>query len=122
MFGGYFKYKHDTKEMIKYRDRNFRNLNSMIEIHNIIVTSPQDVRVEVMQISLMRVYSQIDFYQDEITKIDRIVVDFKGHEERLNKYGRALMNNYIAIQDELRDIVDTLRDVASGIQEQIDLK
>lgn len=122
MFGGYFKYKHDVREMIKYRDKNFRNLEAMINMHNIIIERPEEVRLEVMQISLMRIYSQIDFYQDEIAKIDRIVVDFKGGEERLNKYGRALMHNYIAIQDELKDIIEALRDVADGIKIEIDKK
>lgn len=122
MFGGYFKYKHDVREMIKYRDKNFRNLEAMINIHNIILERPDEVRLSVMLLSVERMLYQINFYQDEIAKIDRIVVDFKGNEERLNKYGRALMNNYIAIQDELRDIIDTLRDCISGIQEQINSK
>lgn len=122
MFGGYFKYKHDLREMIKYRERNFKSLESMINIHNIIIERPEEVRLSVMLLSVERMLNQINFYQDEIAKIDRIVVDFRGNEERLNKYGRALMNNYIAIQDELKDIVDTLRDCVSGIQIEIDKK
>ena len=118
----WYKYHKDTKEMERYRNRNFNNLEAMINIHNIIIERPDEVRLSVMLLSVERMLNQINFYQDEIAKIDRIVVDFKGNEERLNKYGRALMNNYIAIQDELRDIIDTLRDCISGIQEQINSK
>lgn len=118
----WYKYRKDTNEMVKYRERCFKNLEAMINIHNIIVERPDEVRLSVMLLSVERMLYQINFYQDEIAKIDRIVVDFKGNEERLNKYGRALMHNYIAIQDELRDIIDTLRDCVDGIQEQINLK
>ena len=33
----YFKWKHDHKEMVKYRERNFKNLEALIEIYNIIL-------------------------------------------------------------------------------------
>ena len=48
----YFKWKHDHKEMVKYRERNFRNLEALIEIHNIIVEHPSEVRKEVMLMTL----------------------------------------------------------------------
>ena len=116
----YFKYKHDLREMIKYRNRNFRNLETLIEIHNIIIERPSEIRKEVMLMTLVKINKQIDFYTDEIVKIEGIVRDFNGRD--LNKYGKHLYNNYMALKQELGEIIDTLRELRMGIEEQIKLK
>ena len=116
----YFKWRHDTKEMVKYRDRNFKNLEALIEIHNIILEHPNEVRKEVMLMTLVKINKQIDFYTDEIVKLEGIVRDFNGKD--LNRYGKHLYNNYTALKQELGEIIDTLRELRAGIEEQIKLK
>ena len=116
----YFKWKHDHKEMVKYRERNFRNLEALIEIHNIIIERPSEVRKEVMLMTLVKINKQIDFYTDEVVKLEGIVRDFNGRD--LNKYGKHLYNNYMALKQELGEIIDTLRELRIDIEEQIKLK
>ena len=116
----YFKYKHDLREMIKYRNRNFNNLEALIEIHNIIIERPSEIRKEVMLMTLVKINKQIDFYTDEVVKLEGIVRDFNGRD--LNKYGKHLYNNYMALKQELGEIIDTLRELRVGIEEQIKLK
>ena len=116
----YFKFKHDHKEMVKYRERNFRNLETLIQIHNLIIERPSEVRKEVMLMTLIKIDKQIDFYTDEIVKLEGIVRDFNGRD--LNKYGKHLYNNYMALKQELGEIIDTLRELRVGIEEQIKLK
>ena len=116
----YFKWKHDHKEMIRYRERAFKNLEAMIEIHNIIVERPDEVRLSVMQLSLDRINSQIEFFSNEIIKLEGIIKDFNRHD--LNRYGKHLYNNYMALKQELGEIIDTLRELRVGIEEQIKLK
>ena len=116
----YFKWRHDHNEMVKYRERNFRNLEALIEIHNIIVEHPSEVRKEVMLMTLVKINKQIDFYTDEIVKLEGIVRDFNGRD--LNRYGKHLYNNYMALKQELGEIIDTLRELRAGIEEQIKLK
>ena len=116
----YFKWRHDINEMVKYRDRNFKNLEALIEVHNIIVEKPDEVRKEVMFMILVKINKQIDFYTDEIVKLEGIVRDFNGRD--LNKYGKHLYNNYMALKQELGEIIDTLRELRVGIEEQIKLK
>ena len=116
----YFKWRHDTKEMIRYRERAFKNLEAMIEIHNIIVERPDEVRLSVMQLSLDRINSQIEFFSNEIVKLEGIVRDFNGRD--LNRYGKHLYNNYMALKQELGEIIDTLRELRVDIEEQIKLK
>ena len=116
----YFKYKHDLREMIKYRNRNFNNLSALIEIHNIIIEHPNEVRLSVMLLSIERIDKQIDFYTDEIVKLEGIVRDFNGRD--LNWYGKHLYNNYMALKQELGEIIDTHRELRVDIEEQIKLK
>ena len=116
----YFKWKHDHKEMVKYRERNFRNLETLIEVHNIIVERPDEVRNEIKLMILVKIDKQIDFYTDEIVKLEGIVRDFNGRD--LNKYGKHLYNNYIALKQELGEIIDTLRELRIDVEEQIKLK
>ena len=116
----YFKYKHDLREMIKYRDRNFKNLEALIEIHNIIVERPSNIRKEIMFMTLVKIDEQIYFYTDEIVKLEGIVRDFNGRD--LNRYGKHLYNNYMALKQELGEIIDTLRELRVDIEEQIKLK
>lgn len=116
----YFKWKHDHKEMVKYRDRNFKNLEALIEIHNIILEHPNEVRKEVMFMTLVKIDKQIDFYTSETAKIEDIIRDFANKD--LNKYGKHLYNNYMALKQELGEIIDTLRELRVGIEEQIKLK
>ena len=116
----YLKWRHDTKEMIKYRDRNFKNLSTLIEIHNTIIEHPEEVRNEIKLMTLVKINKQIDFYTDEIVKLEGIVRDFADKD--LNKYGKHLYNNYMALKQELGEIIDTLRELRVGIEEQIKLK
>ena len=116
----YFKWRHDHKEMVRYRENNFRNLETMINIHNLIVERPNEVRVSVMLFSVERIDKQINFYTDEIVKLEGIVRDFNGRD--LNKYGKHLYNNYMALKQELGEIIDTLRELRVDIEEQIKLK
>ena len=116
----YFKFKHDHKEMVKYRERNFRNLEALIEIHNIIVEHPSEVRKEVMLMTLVKINKQIDFYTDEIVKLEGIVRDFNGRD--LNRYGKHLYNNYMALKQDISMVMDVLRELAKNIEEQIKLK
>ena len=116
----YLKWRHDHKEMVKYRERNFRNLEALIEIYNIILEHPSEVRKEVMLMTLVKINKQIDFYTSEITKIEGIIRDFANKD--LNKYGKHLYNNYMALKQELGEIIDTLRELRVGIEEQIKLK
>ena len=116
----YFKWKHDHKEMVKYRERNFKNLEALIEIYNIILVHPSEVRKEVMLMTLVKINKRIDFYTDEIVKLEGTVRDFNGKD--LNKYGKHLYNNYMALKQELGEIIDTLRELRVGIEEQIKLK
>lgn len=116
----YFKWRHDTKEMVRYRENNFRNLETMINIHNLIVERPNEVRVSVMLFSMERIDKQIDFYTSETAKIEGIIRDFANKD--LNKYGKHLYNNYMALKQELGEIIDTLRELRVGIEEQIKLK
>ena len=116
----YFKWKHDHKEMVKYRERNFRNLEALIEIHNIIVEHPDDVRKEVMFMTVIKIDKQIDFYTSETAKLEGIIRDFADKD--LNKFGKHLYNNYMALKQELGEIIDTLRELRVGIEEQIKLK
>ena len=116
----YFKFKHDHKEMVKYRERNFRNLETLIQIHNLIIERPDEVRKEVMFMTVIKIDKQIDFYTDEIVKLEGIIRDFNGRD--LNRYGKHLYNNYMALKQELGEIVDTLRELRVGIEEQIKLK
>ena len=116
----YFKWRHDHKEMVRYRERNFRNLETLIEVHNLIIERPSEVRKEVMLMTLVKINKQIDFYTDEIVKLERIVRDFNGRD--LNKYGKHLYNNYMALKQELGEIIDTLRELRVGIDDQIKLK
>ena len=116
----YFKWRHDTKEMIRYRERAFKNLEAMIEIHNIIVERPDEVRLSVMQLSLDRINSQIEFFSNEIIKLEGIIKDFNGHD--LNRYGKALYNNYMALKQDISMVMDVLRELAKNIEEQIKLK
>ena len=116
----YFKWKHDHKEMMRYRERNFKNLETLIEIYNIILERPSEVRKEVMFMTVIKIDKQIDFYTDEIVKLEGIVRDFNGRD--LNKYGKHLYNNYMALKQELGEIIDTLRELRIGIEEQIKLK
>ena len=116
----YFKWKHDHKEMVKYRERNFMNLEKLIEIHNLIIERPDEVRKEIMFMTLVKINKQIDFYTSETVKIEGIIRDFANKD--LNKYGKHLYNNYMALKQELGEIVDTLRELRVGIEEQIKLK
>ena len=116
----YFKWRHDTNEMVKYRNRNFNNLERLIEVHNIIVERPSEVRKEVMFMILVKIDKQIDFYTSETAKIEGIIRDFANKD--LNKYGKHLYNNYMALKQELGEIIDTLRELRIGIDEQIKLK
>ena len=116
----YFKFKHDHKEMIRYRERAFKNLEAMIEIHNIIVERPDEVRLSVMQLSLDRINSQIEFFSNEIIKLEDIIKDFNGHD--LNRYGKALYNNYMALKQDISMVMDVLRELRVDIEEQIKLK
>ena len=116
----WMKWRHDHKEMVKYRERNFRNLEALIEIHNIIIERPREIRKEVMLMTLVKINKQIDFYTDEIVKLEGIVRDFNGRD--LNRYGKHLYNNYMALKQELGEIIDTLRELRVDIEEQIKLK
>ena len=116
----YFKWKHAHKEMVKYRERNFRNLTTLIEIHNIIVEHPDDVRKEVMFMTVIKIDKQIDFYTSETAKLEGIIRDFADKD--LNKFGKHLYNNYMALKQELGEIIDTLRELRVDIEEQIKLK
>ena len=116
----YFKWRHDINEMVKYRDRNFKNLEALIEVHNIIVEHPSEVRKEVMLMTVIKINKQIEFFSNEIVKLEGIVRDFNGRD--LNKYGKHLYNNYMALKQELGEIIDTLRELRVGIEEQIKLK
>ena len=116
----WMKWRHDHKEMVKYRDRNFKNLEALIEIHNIIIERPREIRKEVMLMTLVKINKQIDFYTDEIVKLEGIVRDFNGRD--LNRYGKHLYNNYMALKQELGEIIDTLRELRVDIEEQIKLK
>ena len=116
----YFKWRHDTNEMVKYRNRNFNNLERLIEVHNIIVERPSEVRKEVMFMILVKIDKQIEFFSNEIVKLEGIIRDFNGRD--LNKYGKHLYNNYMALKQELGEIIDTLRELRVGIEEQIKLK
>ena len=116
----YLKWRHDNKEMVKYRERNFRNLSTLIEIHNTIIEHPDEVRKEIMFMTVIKIDKQIDFYTDEVVKLEGIIRDFCGKD--LNKYGKHLYNNYMALKQELGEIIDTLRELRVGIEEQIKLK
>ena len=116
----YFKYKHDLREMVKYRDRNFNNLSTLIVIHNTIIEHPEEVRNEIKFMTLVKIDKQIDFYTSETAKIEGIIRDFANKD--LNKYGKHLYNNYMALKQELGEIIDTLRELRAGIEEQIKLK
>ena len=116
----YFKWRHDTKEMVKYRNRNFKNLETLIEIHNIILERPDEVRNEIKLMTLVKIDKQIDFYTSETAKIEGIIRDFANKD--LNRYGKHLYNNYMALKQELEEIIDTLRELRVGIEEQIKLK
>ena len=116
----YFKWRHDHKEMVKYRERNFKNLETLIEIHNIIIERPDEVRNEIKLMTVIKINKQIDFYTDEIVKLEGIIRDFSGHD--LNKFGKHLYNNYMALKQELGEIIDTLRELRVDIEEQIKLK
>ena len=116
----WMKWRHDHKERVKYRERNFRNLEALIEIHNIILEHPNKVRKEIMLMTVIKINKQIDFYTDEIVKLEGIVRDFNGRD--LNKYGKHLYNNYMALKQELGEIIDTLRELRVDIEEQIKLK
>lgn len=116
----YFKWKHDHKEMVRYRERNFRNLETLIEIHNLIIERPSEVRKEVMFMTVIKINKQIDFYTDEIVKLEGIIRDFNGRD--LNKYGKHLYNNYMALKQEIGEIIDILRELRISIEEQIKLK
>ena len=116
----YFKWRHDTKEMVKYRNRNFKNLETLIVIHNTIIEHPEEVRNEIKFMTLVKIDKQIDFYTSEIAKIEGIIRDFANKD--LNKFGKHLYNNYMALKQELGEIVDTLRELKVGIEEQIKLK
>ena len=116
----WMKWKHDLREMVKYRERNFRNLEALIEIHNIILERPSEIRKEVMLMTLVKINKQIDFYTDEVVKLEGMIHDFSGKD--LNKYGKHLYSNYMALKQELGEIVDTLRELRIDIEEQIKLK
>ena len=116
----WMKWRHDHKEMVKYRDRNFKNLEALIEIHNIILEHPNEVRKEVMFMTLVKIDKQIEFFSNEIVKLEGIVRDFNGCD--LNRYGKHLYNNYMALKQELGEIIDTLRELRVDIEEQIKLK
>ena len=116
----YFKWRHDHKEMVRYRERNFKNLEALIEIHNIILEHPNEVRKEVMLMTLVKIDKQIEFFSNEIIKLEGIIKDFNRHD--LNRYGKHLYNNYMALKQELGEIIDTLRELRVGIEEQIKLK
>ena len=116
----WMKWRHDHKEMVKYRERNFKNLEALIEIHNIIIERPDEVRKEVMFMTVIKINKQIDFYTDEIVKLEGIVRDFNGRD--LNRYGKHLYNNYMALKQELGEIIDALRELRVDIEEQIKLK
>ena len=49
-----------------------------------------------------------------------MIHDFSGKD--LNKYGKHLYSNYMALKQELGEIVDTLRELRVDIEEQIKLK
>ena len=70
--------------------------------------------------TVIKINKQIDFYTDEIVKLEGIVRDFNGRD--LNKYGKHLYNNYMALKQELGEIIDTLRELRIDIEEQIKLK
>ena len=116
----WMKWRHDHKEMVKYRERNFKNLEALIEIHNIILEHPDEVRNEIKFMTVIKINKQIDFYTDEIVKLEGIVRDFNGCD--LNRYGEHLYNNYMALKQELGEIIDTLRELRVDIEEQIKLK
>lgn len=116
----WMKWKYDTNEMVRYRENNFRNLKTLIEIHNIILEHPSNIRKEIMLMILVKIDKQIDFYTDEITKLEGIVCDFSSKD--LNKYGKHLYNNYKALKQELGEIIDALRELRVNIEEQIKLK
>ena len=73
-----------------------------------------------MYMTLVKIDEQIDFYTDEVVKLEGIVRDFNGCD--LYRYGKHLYNNYIALKQELGEIIDTLRELRVDIEEQIKLK
>ena len=116
----WMKWRHDHKEMVKYRERNFNNLTALIKIHNIILEHPNEVRKEVMFMTVIKIDKQIDFFASETAKIEGIIRDFANKD--LNKFGKHLYNNYMALKQELGEIIDTLRELRVDIEEQIKLK
>ena len=118
----YFKYKKDLKGMVKYRDRMHLKLKTVIEVHNIIVEQPSKVDKDVMIASIERVDDTIIHYLEELATINKILQGYRENDSSLNKYGKHIKDNYVALEEEMEEVLSTLLDCAVGIREQIDLK
>lgn len=116
----YISYKKDTRLLNNYRQKNFRNLERAVKVHNLIVESPQAIQLSVMNKSLQRVSEQIVFYNGEIEDIKGKVAQYE--ETSLNKYGKATVNNLNAIIGEIEDILVVLNEVYADIEEEIEKK
>ena len=118
----YLKYKKDLKGMVKYRDRMYLKLKTVIEVHNIIVEQPSKVDKDVMIASIERVDNTIIHYLEELATINKMLQDYREYDSSLNKYGKHIKDNYEALEKEMKEVLSTLVDCAVGIREQIDLK
>lgn len=116
----YISYKKDTRLLNKYRQKNFKNLERAIKVHNLIVESPQSIQLSVMTKSLQKVSEQMLFLIDEIEDIKVRVAHYEKFT--LNKYGEATVNNLNAIIDEIGSILLVLNDVYTDIEMEIEKK
>ena len=116
----YISYKKDTRLLNKYRQKNFKNLERAIKVHNLIVESPQSIQLSVMTKSLQKVSEQMLFLIGEIEDIKGRVVHYEKFT--LNKYGEATVNNLNAIIDEIGSILLVLNDVYTDIEMEIEKK
>lgn len=118
----YLKYKKDLKGMVKYRDRMYLKLKTAIEVHNIIVEQPSKVDKDVMIASIEGVDNAIIHYLKELVTIKKMLQDYREDDSSLNKYDKHIKDNYVALEEEMKEVLSTLVDCAVGIREQIDLK
>lgn len=116
----YISYKKDTRLLNKYRQKNFKNLERAIRVHNLIVESPQSIQLSVMTKSLQKVSEQMLFLIGEIEDIKVRVAHYEKFT--LNKYGEATVNNLNAIIDEIGSILLVLNDVYTDIEMEIEKK
>ena len=116
----YISYKKDTRLLNKYRQKNFKNLERAIKVHNLIVESPQSIQLSVMTKSLQKVSEQMLFLIGEIEDIKGRVAHYEKFT--LNKYGEATVNNLNAIIDEIGSILLVLNDVYTDIEMEIEKK